>query len=136
VCCGGKVSSHGGYKKACSSLCSFVFCSSSHSLFIHLVSLLLLSKSFITVHDSIISIVSLITFLYPNCSYQLKFGIARSVESIFAAHNLIVLNIHQVVCRTLEKPTRGSFPHKINIIYTKYIFHQVGYPRRINNSCA
>jgi len=38
--------------------------------FIHLVSLLLLLKSFITVHDSIISIVSLITFLYPNCSYQ------------------------------------------------------------------
>jgi len=56
--------------KACSSLCSLVFCSSSHSLFIHLVSLLLLLKSFITVHDSIISIVSLITFLYPNCSYQ------------------------------------------------------------------
>jgi len=41
-------------------------------------------------------LISLITFRYPNSSYQYKFGIARSLESIFAAPNIIVLNTVQL----------------------------------------
>ena len=70
VCCGGKVSSHGGYKKACSSLCSFLFCSSSDWLFIHLVSLLFCRSHSLLYTIPLSLPVSLISFLYPNCSYQ------------------------------------------------------------------
>ena len=34
----------------------------------------------------------MITFLYPNCLYQYKFHIARPLESLFLAHDIIVLN--------------------------------------------
>ena len=42
---------------------------------------------------SLSSFVSLITFLNLNCSYQSKFSIAKSLESLFAAHNVIVLSM-------------------------------------------
>ena len=70
VCRGGKVSSHRGYRIAYSSHCLFVLCQSSNSLFDSLgLSTFCRSHSLPCTIPLSLS-VSLITFLYLNCSYQ------------------------------------------------------------------